>query len=95
MIILPIAAKNTLLKENTDYPVCSVYFTKDSLFYEMENGEQGAYAYENIGKSLITSHYVALVITNPPTSVVIAKNGFTKGSYNELLIFLRSKGISI
>ena len=72
----------------------TLYAKQDRLSVVSDLGTNIDFEYTVIKKALKSKHYVFL-ITKAKHAIVVEKNGFSKGTYENFLVFLRDKNIKI
>jgi hypothetical protein len=71
-----------------------VSVTERAIIIDAPRGERADVKYSTVKSAHATKHYL-LLKTHAKVIYTISKDGFGKGSYEELCAFLRAKGIKI
>ena len=89
------AVKTTVMRyEETGQTLITTTVTDEFIQMASQNGASGKLEYGNVNKAIQTKNLIILE-TKAKMFYVFAKDGFTKGSKEDFVAFLQSKGIKI
>ena len=89
------AVKTTVMRyEETDQTLITTTVTDEFIQMASQNGASGKLEYGNVNKAIQTKNLIILE-TKAKLFYVFAKDGFTKGTSEEFIAFLRCKGIKV